>query len=185
MSETAQPHPERIRRSTGNRDAESVNRAIGHISEMLNRRVAALPMSNGSLVEADSTGPENAPNMTTTYYYGRADGRAGQHIEVQHWPTNRGLEDVTEISVHDGNGSLKIQTKPDYAEASLHPQGADQLAEEDLIIKDPAMVGDVAANTLNRLRGHIADGELAVKQQEADARNAVRKKMIDFVNSKK
>ncbi len=180
------------------RSAQGINNTIGRIADMLYNRVEKVGNSENELsykpyiegsdwdsrdVVMRTLLPGEATNHTTS---------ATPHIEVH---TEGHLPDLGHRLVFKKHNSIKgsgsteltVQTYQDDedinsggAEARLHDNGlilGDTSYEAQTPhskIFNPVMVGEVAANILEKARGRVADAELDAKKES----------MIDFVNGK-
>lgn len=179
MSEVAQPQPERIRRSTGNRSAESVHRAVAHIADKL--LVRAKKISD----------PTSEAELHKGYHESRIHGELrnrrygvedpARKSELHRYEPNLAVGD-------DGANTLSVSSYPDkdglVNRVQIFTNGKDTIAEMERAeegtqgrvtstLKNPSAVADVAANMLNEVRAGIVDQEIA------------KKNMIDVVSGKR
>jgi|GEM_PF-2120660 len=185
MSETVQPAPDKKELPKWDRSAEGVHRAVGRIAGMLSERVARVAdgKNRNGLWHSDLSGDDgyhynsvetNLPDSESSY---KSNSDIGfENIAAK---SITGADDKNELfmsRVKEGEGDssrLKVVTTKDHAKATFDDYRNNTGKPNHSEIINSAMVGDIAANVLNKARGRVAQAELDAKDN-----------MIDFVNNK-
>lgn len=176
MSEIPHTQPHEAELPKWDRSAEGVHRAVGRIADMLYDRGQRITKGGYGIIYNGYNDTESQALSITE----KNDGVA-YNEDLTSDDINTARQNIIEIERRSNgvnDNQLRVTTTPSGVEALFHKGGLESNKDKErgasVIITNPAAVGQIAANSLNKIRANVAQAEIDATQD-----------VIGFVNGKK